>query len=32
MNEETEILESYRPGSRLHAFINNPVTECMDEG
>jgi hypothetical protein len=27
-----EILESHVPGSRLHQFINNPVTEGIDEG
>ena len=27
-----EILESCVPDSRLHAIINNPVTEGIDEG
>lgn len=32
MSEQVEILESYCPGSRVHALINNPVTEGIDEG
>jgi len=27
-----EILESYCTDSRVHALINNPVTEGIDEG
>ena len=27
-----EILESYCPGSRVHAIIHNPTTEGIDEG
>ena len=27
-----EVLESQVEGSRLHWFINNPVTEGIDEG
>jgi hypothetical protein len=30
--EEFELLESYAPGSRLHAIINNPIDEGIDEG
>lgn len=30
--EEFELLESYVPGSRLHAIINNPNDEGIDEG
>jgi hypothetical protein len=29
---QIEILESHVPDSRLHAIINNPVTEGIDEG
>ena len=29
---QIEILESCVPDSRLHAIINNPVTEGIDEG
>lgn len=29
---QIEILESYVPGSRLHAIISNPITEGIDEG
>lgn len=33
MNESSvEILESYQPGSRVHALINNPQDEGIDEG
>jgi hypothetical protein len=32
MTDEVEILESYCPGSRVHALINNPVDEGIDEG
>lgn len=28
----TEILHSYCPDSRVHALINNPTTEGIDEG
>lgn len=28
----SEILESYQPGSRVHALIHNPCTEGIDEG
>ncbi len=31
-SQETEILNSYCPGSLVHALINNPVTEGIDEG
>jgi hypothetical protein len=27
-----DILESYVPGSRVHALIHNPTTEGIDEG
>lgn len=27
-----EVLESYCPGSRVHAIIDNPSTEGIDEG
>ena len=27
-----EILESYCTDSRVHALINNPITEGIDEG
>ncbi len=27
-----EILESYQPGSRVHALIHNPCDEGIDEG
>ena len=27
-----EILDSYQPGSRVHALINNPNAEGVDEG
>ena len=30
--EEFELLESYVPWSRLHAIINNPIDEGIDEG
>ena len=30
--EQFEVLESYVPGSRLHAIINNPHDEGIDEG
>ncbi len=30
--EQFEFLESYVPGSRLHAIINNPNDEGIDEG
>jgi hypothetical protein len=29
--EQFEFLESYVPGSRLHAIINNPRDEGIDE-
>lgn len=29
---QIEILESHVPDSRLHAILNNPVTEGIDEG
>jgi hypothetical protein len=32
MSDQTEVLESYCPGSRVHAIINNPSTEGIDEG
>jgi hypothetical protein len=32
MSDQTEILESYCPGSRVHALIDNPITEGIDEG
>ncbi len=32
MAENEEILESYCPDSRVHAIINNPTTEGIDEG
>ena len=28
----TEVLESYCPDSRVHALINNPTEEGIDEG
>jgi hypothetical protein len=31
-SDQTEILESYCPGSRVHALIDNPTTEGIDEG
>ncbi len=31
-SEPVEILRSDMSGSRLHAIINNPVTEGIDEG
>ena len=34
MSNEThvEVLESFCLGSRVHAIINNPTTEGIDEG
>jgi hypothetical protein len=32
MSEYIEVLESYCPGSRVHALIHNPTTEGIDEG
>lgn len=32
MSEHIEILDSYCPGSRVHALIHNPSTEGIDEG
>jgi len=32
MNDPIDILESYCPDSRVHAMINNPETEGIDEG
>jgi hypothetical protein len=29
---DPDILHSVVPGSRLHKYINNPVTEGIDEG
>ena len=29
---QTEVLESYCLDSRVHAIIDNPVTEGIDEG
>jgi len=31
-SEQTEILSSYDPESRVHEIIHNPVTEGIDEG
>jgi hypothetical protein len=30
--QQFEVLESYVPDSRLHAIINNPHDEGIDEG
>jgi len=32
MNDPIDILESYCLDSRVHAMINNPETEGIDEG
>jgi hypothetical protein len=32
MSATVEILESYCPGSRVHAMIHNPYAEGIDEG
>lgn len=32
MNDQIDTLESYCPDSRVHAMINNPETEGIDEG
>jgi hypothetical protein len=32
MDDQTDYLESYCPDSRVHAMINNPETEGIDEG
>jgi hypothetical protein len=32
MSEQSEVLESYCPGSRVHALIDNPKEEGIDEG
>jgi hypothetical protein len=30
--DSVEVLESYCPGSRVHAIIHNPADEGIDEG
>ncbi len=32
MHEQIEVLESYCTDSRVHAIINNPSSEGIDEG
>jgi hypothetical protein len=31
-HDDREVLESYQPGSRVHALIDNPCDEGVDEG
>jgi hypothetical protein len=32
MDENSEILESFCPGSRINAMLDNPIDESWDEG
>ena len=32
MEDTTEILESFVPGSRVNAMLDNPIDESWDEG